>query len=72
MIDAPGCCGSAPLDQTRPVEDRYGAVAQELETCLCKTVGFDAELLRLSLRRWLSGDYGCGVPPAGFAAVTGL
>ena len=65
MIDDPGCCGSAPLDQTRPVEDRYGAVAQELETCLCKTVGFDAELLRLSLRRWLSGTTAAASHPLG-------
>ena len=62
MIDDPGCCGSAPLDQTRAVEDRYGAAAQELEACLCTPVGFDAELLKVIPEEVVERDYGCGDP----------
>ena len=62
MMDEPGCCSPAPLDQTRAVEDRYGAAALELESCLCTPVGFDAELLKVIPREVVDRDYGCGDP----------
>ena len=35
------------LDQTRAVEDRYGAAANETEACLCSPVHFDQKLLEV-------------------------
>ena len=56
-----GCCGPA-LDQTKAVEERYGAAAQEQEACLCTPVAFDASLLKVIPDEVVERDYGCGDP----------
>jgi SAM-dependent methyltransferase len=60
------CCSSPSpsdaFDQTRAVEERYGAAAHEQEACLCTPVGFDPELLRVIPNAVVERDYGCGDP----------
>ena len=56
------CCSSESLDQTRAVDDRYGAAALEREACLCTPVGFDPELLKVLPDEVVERDYGCGDP----------
>ena len=56
-----GCCGPS-LDQTKAVEERYGAAAQEQEACLCTPVAFDASLLMVIPDEVVERDYGCGDP----------
>ena len=56
------CCSSESLDQTRAVDDRYGAAALEREACLCTPVGFDPALLKVLPDEVVERDYGCGDP----------
>ena len=56
------CPPSNSFDQTRAVEERYGAAALEQEACLCTPVGFDPELLRVIPKAVVERDYGCGDP----------
>ena len=57
------CCPpSDAFDQTRAVDERYGAAAHAQEACLCTPVGFDPELLRVIPNAVVERDYGCGDP----------
>ena len=63
------CCdssknGSEPfeIDQTNAVEARYGAAANQQETCLCTPVAFDQRLLQAIPSDVVKKDYGCGDP----------
>ena len=57
------CCPpSNSFDQTRAVEERYGAAAHEQEACLCTPVGFNPALLRVIPKAVVERDYGCGDP----------
>ena len=60
---ADSCCPpSDAFDQTRAVDERYGAAAHAQEACLCTPVGFDPELLRVIPNAVVERDYGCGDP----------
>ncbi len=58
------CCGPTPssLDQTKAVQDRYGAAAIEQEACLCTPVAFEPSLLKPIPNEVVERDYGCGDP----------
>ena len=57
---AVSCCPpSDAFDQTRAVDERYGAAAHAQEACLCTPVGFDPELLRVIPNAVVERDYGC-------------
>lgn len=44
------------------VLERYGKAAQEVEVCLCLSVSYDRELLKVIPAEILDKDYGCGDP----------
>jgi SAM-dependent methyltransferase len=64
LLPMSSCCGPTPssLDQTKAVEDRYGAAAAEQEACLCTPVAFDPVLLKPIPKEVVERDYGCGDP----------
>ncbi|WP_320668179.1 methyltransferase domain-containing protein [Prochlorococcus sp. MIT 1307] len=52
----------AKLDQTKAVDTRYGAAANNHESCLCTPVLFDKKLLKAIPSKVIERDYGCGDP----------
>ena len=65
------CCGSSTqnnesnalsLDQTKAVEDRYGAAAHAKEACLYTPVSSEPKLLEVIPIEVVEKDYGCGDP----------
>ena len=63
------CCDSSKndsepfeIDQTNAVQARYGAAANQQETCLCTPVAFDKRLLQAIPSDVVKKDYGCGDP----------
>ena len=64
-----GCCAPAApdeqpfsLDQTKAVEERYGAAAKAQESCLCTPVAFNPAYLEVIPDEVVERDYGCGDP----------
>jgi len=54
--------GVSEIDQTKAVEARYGAAANNKEACLCTPVAFNQNHLNVIPLDVVEKDYGCGDP----------